>query len=73
MQTNNTFVALFAFECIFKIVGLEFNSWKADIFNIFDLVIVTSSIIEIYITDKQIGVMSALRALRLCRLIKLVR
>lgn len=72
-KTNNIFVILFTFECLFKIIGLELIEWKSDVFNIFDVIIVTSSILEIQITDKQIGVISALRALRLCRLIKLVR
>jgi len=73
IETNQMFTIIFALECIIKLVGLTYNSWKGDIFNIFDLAIVIASVLELSISSKQTAIISALRALRLLRLIKLAR
>lgn len=55
-------------------MGLKFDEWLADGFNVFDLIIVIASIVEMFIISKgQGGVISVLRAFRLIRLIKLAR
>lgn len=74
IQTNIFFNILFTFECAIKLLGLKFNEWKQDEFNIFDLIIVVASITEVLIiSNGQAGIISVLRALRLIRLIKLAR
>ena len=72
-STNMYFTVLFTAECILKLVGQTFEDFTKDRFNIFDLVIVVSSIIELMLSDESGGVVSALRAFRLLRLIKLAR
>jgi hypothetical protein len=64
------FTILFTLECILKIIGLTFSEWRSDFFNITDLIIVITSCIELMAHFEMIA---ALRALRLFRLIKLVR
>ena len=55
-------------------MGLKFDEWRADEFNVFDLIIVIASIVEMFIISQgQGGVISVLRAFRLIRLIKLAR
>lgn len=67
------FTISFTAECILKLVGLTFEDFTKDKFNIFDLVIVIASIVELMLSDTSGGVVSALRAFRLLRLIKLAR
>jgi hypothetical protein len=74
VQTNVFFNILFSLECVIKLTGLKFKEWMQDEFNIFDLIIVIASIIEVIIISKgQAGIISVLRAFRLIRLIKLAR
>ena len=73
-KTNRIFNILFALECIIKLLSLKFDEWLQDSFNIFDLVIVVASGVEVMLsTQGSSGVISALRAFRLIRLIKLAR
>jgi hypothetical protein len=73
-STNKFFMIAFSLECILKLTGLEIKEFVNDNFNIFDLVIVLFSIVELFFSDNsKSGVISALRAFRLLRLIKLVR
>ena len=72
-KTNVYFTTFFTLECIIKIVGMNYRDWKVDAFNIFDLIIVISSLVEISISTSSKGIISALRAFRLLRLIKLAR
>jgi hypothetical protein len=74
-STNKFFMIAFSIECILKLTGLEMQEFLNDNFNIFDLVIVLFSIIELFFSEanSKSGVISALRAFRLLRLIKLVR
>ena len=67
------FMVAFSVECVLKIIGLQWKDYKADNFNLFDLVIVISSIIELALSDSSAGVISALRAFRLFRLVKLIK
>lgn len=72
-QSNQVFNVFFALECAIKLIGLTFQEWKQDIFNVFDLIIVISSSIEMMISKNSTAIISALRAIRLLRLIKLAR
>ena len=74
--TNKFFMIAFSLECVLKLIGLEMNEFVGDNFNVFDLIIVLFSIIELFFPAEKNsagGVISALRAFRLLRLIKLVR
>ena len=74
IHTNVAFNIFFSLECVIKLTGLKFDEWIADEFNIFDLIIVIASIIEMFLVSQgQAGVISVLRAFRLIRLIKLAR
>jgi hypothetical protein len=46
-KTNMFFLICFLIECILKLIGLEWRAYSADKFNLFDLTIVISSIIEL--------------------------
>ena len=70
---NMLFTIIFALESFLKLLGLTWARFTMDNFNIFDLLIVIASLIELMIADGSAGVISALRALRLIRLIKLAR
>ena len=72
-RSNMFFMVAFAIECALKIIGLQWKDYKADNFNLFDLVIVICSIIELALSDSSAGVISALRAFRLFRLVKLIK
>ena len=60
-------------ELFVKIVGLTFNEWIKDSMNIFDLIIIMSSVAEIALSTNESGVISAFRGIRLFRLFKLTR
>lgn len=70
---NTMFTIIFTLETLLKMLGLTYEKFIEDNFNIFDAVIVLASLIEMGIADGGAGVVSALRALRLVRLIKLAR
>ena len=74
-KTNKFFMIAFSLECILKLLGLEMHEFMNDKFNVFDLIIVLFSVIELFFSaeNSKSGVISALRAFRLLRLIKLVR
>lgn len=69
---NLLFTILFTAEVIVKIIGLGLNRFRRDGFNIFDLIIVIISLLEISLQDGG-GSFSALRAFRLFRVFKLFR
>ena len=66
-------MTLFSIELFVKIVGLTFNEWIKDSMNIFDLIIIISSVAEIALSTNESGVISAFRGIRLFRLFKLTR
>jgi hypothetical protein len=47
-RTNTFFMIAFSVECVLKLVGLEMEEYVQDKFNIFDLIIVLFSIIELF-------------------------
>lgn len=72
-KTNMYFIVLFTAECVIKLIGLTVEEWKTDIFNVFDLVIVIGSYVEIDLSSNNTAIIGALRSLRLLRLVKLAR
>jgi hypothetical protein len=69
---NLVFTILFTLEVVVKIIGLGIRPFGRDRFNIFDLLIVLVSLMEIFLSDGG-GSFSALRAFRLFRIFKLFR
>jgi voltage-dependent calcium channel L type alpha-1D len=72
-STNQIFIILFTAECVIKLLGITTQDWKSDIFNIFDLVIVIGSYVEMVLSSDNTAIIGALRTLRLLRLVKLAR
>lgn len=75
-KMNIGFTVIFTFECVVKLIGLGLTEFRQDSFNIFDLVIVTVSIIQIVL--KQFGmshskIFSVLRTFRVFRIFKLFK
>jgi len=68
---NYIFTAIFFFEMIFKMFGLGPKLYVADQMNVFDMVIVFSSLVELAVGGG--GFLSVLRTFRLMRIFKLVR
>jgi len=71
-QVNYCFTVIFTVEVIIKLLGLGAREFAKDKFNIFDLVVVVLSIIEISLSSGT-GSFSALRAFRLFRIFKIFR
>ena len=67
------FTVLFATESVLKLIGLTWNSFKKDAFNLFDLFIVLASFLELMLSSSNKGIISSARAFRLARLFKLAR
>lgn len=78
---NEFFTWAFTLELVFKIIGLGCNNYTKDVWNKFDAVVVTISLIDWTITrtvpEDKIGslgeAMNAFRAMRLLRVLKLAR
>ena len=82
---NIIFVSTFAVECVLLIVGIGFNTYVKDLFNVGDFIVTIVSIIELMINaitrDKTTddkdrynsSIASMFRILRILRLFKLVR
>jgi Ion transport protein len=74
---NTVFSIFFIFEMLVKLVGLGVRGYFQDTYNIFDCVIVCTSItdllISVLISRKTAGVITALRSFRLLRLFKLAK
>jgi hypothetical protein len=69
---NLLFTILFTLEVVLKVIGLGIKPFSKEGFNIFDLLIVIISLVEISMSDGG-GSFSALRAFRLFRIFKLFR
>lgn len=67
------FTILFTIESVLKLLGLTRYKFRKDKFNIFDLVIVLVSILEMIMPQSNLGIITSLRAFRLARLFKLAR
>ena len=76
---NLIFVWVFTSEMIAKLIGLGLKNYARDKFNIFDCIIVILSLVDFALgfildqNDGEEGIISALRALRLLRVVKLAR
>ncbi len=76
IQINNWFGVVFISEMILKIIGIGFKHYFSDPFNVFDCVIVVTTIFDIITSLIGInsgGVISALRAFRVVRVFKLAK
>eukprot|EP01028_Stygiella_incarcerata_P002857 TRINITY_DN1544_c0_g1_i1.p1 TRINITY_DN1544_c0_g1~~TRINITY_DN1544_c0_g1_i1.p1 ORF type:complete len:1709 (-),score=377.65 TRINITY_DN1544_c0_g1_i1:1118-6244(-) len=69
--SNYVFTAIFTIEMIMKIVALGWNEYIRDRFNVFDMIVVVASVVEIIMGDT-VGI-RALRAFRLLRIMRLAR
>jgi len=72
------FVWVFTAELLTKLIGLGFKVYILDKFNAFDAAIVVISLIDFTLSmtidmESAAGIMSAMRALRLLRVVKLAR
>ena len=72
-KANYIFSSIFATEVILKLIGLSPRNFLKDKFNIFDLIIVLVSSVDIFFSSGGGGGVSALRAFRLFRIFKLFR
>jgi len=76
-KLNIGFSIIFFFETTLKLLGLGFRGYFLDNYNIFDLVIVIASIVDLFISSlmnlKAKGVITALRSFRLMRVFKLAK
>ena len=77
---NVIFVWVFFAEMVAKLIGLGVKNYVRDRFNIFDAIIVVLSLVDfalsllVHMDDSSgSGIMSAFRALRLLRVVKLAR
>jgi hypothetical protein len=74
---NLYFFFTFFFEMLIKMTGLGLKQYFKEVFNTFDCVIILFGVVEIIMTytssSNLIGVVSALRMLRLLRIFKLAR
>ena len=72
------FVWVFTVEMLLKLIGLGFKNYIKDNFNVFDGLIVIVSLVDFTLSltvqiESADGIMSAFRALRLLRVVKLAR
>ena len=77
---NLIFVWVFFAEMVAKLIGLGVKNYVRDRFNIFDAIIVVLSLVDFALSmlvqmddSSGSGIMSAFRALRLLRVVKLAR
>eukprot|EP01065_Artemidia_motanka_P049742 TRINITY_DN8328_c0_g1_i1.p1 TRINITY_DN8328_c0_g1~~TRINITY_DN8328_c0_g1_i1.p1 ORF type:complete len:2109 (+),score=672.20 TRINITY_DN8328_c0_g1_i1:54-6380(+) len=69
---NIVFTVIFGTELLFKLLALGVWDYFADGWNVFDAIVVTTSVIELSVLGSA-GNVSALRALRILRVIKIAR
>ena len=70
---NVAFTYFFAAELVLKIIGLGFPVYLRDFMNYFDLVVVTLSLIEIFIISGGSSAISAFRAIRVFRIFRVLK
>ena len=71
---NLIFTFVFTSEVAVKMIGLGYKTYISDRYNIFDLIVVLFSIVELVYTDEESGSkLGALRAIRLFRVFKLFK
>eukprot|EP00755_Sulcionema_specki_P032695 Sspe_Gene.19890::Locus_7276_Transcript_1_1_Confidence_1.000_Length_6714::g.19890::m.19890/K04854/CACNA1G; voltage-dependent calcium channel T type alpha-1G len=73
-MSNLIFVSIFSFETAVKIFALGLRQWWDDKFNVFDLVIVAVSVMEVtFLNSSTATVFRVLRLARVIRVVKLAR
>lgn len=70
---NNIFTLIFFIELIIKVTGLGPRKYVADLFNVFDAVIVIFSVVDYISSDGSSGAFSALRSFRTFRSLRVLR
>ena len=71
---NLIFTFVFTSEVAVKMIGLGYKTYISDRYNIFDLIVVLFSIVELVYADEESGSkLGALRAIRLFRVFKLFK
>ena len=70
---NIAFTYFFVGELVLKIIGLGFRVYLRDFMNYFDLVVVTLSLIEIFIISGGGSAISAFRAIRVFRIFRVLK
>ncbi|KAK9816645.1 hypothetical protein WJX72_003272 [[Myrmecia] bisecta] len=69
--TNLVLSVCFAGEMVLKLLGLGLKQYFADRFNIFDMIIVVLSLVEIFMSSG--GALGSLRTLRVLRVLRLIK
>lgn len=76
-KVNSFFSIVFIIELMLKLSGLGFRHYFRDTFNVFDCFIVSTSFIDLIISNlsagSNINAVTAMRTFRLVRLFKLAR
>ena len=73
---NLTFLVAFTLEAVLKIAGLGLRTYLRDRFNVFDLLVVSTSYVEVLVdalTNYDFPGLTMLRAMRLLRILKLIQ
>lgn len=70
---NVAFTYFFVCELVLKIIGLGFRTYLRDFMNYFDLIVVTLSLIEIFIISGGSSAISAFRAIRVFRIFRVLK
>ena len=72
VQINNVLTGLFTLELILKVFAYGLRTFSNDIFNIFDVAIVSISIVEL-VMNSESGVLSVIRVIRVFRAVRVLR
>lgn len=70
---NTFFTYMFTAELIIKFIGLGLKNYFRDFMNYFDLIVVTLSLVEIFITAGGTSAISAFRAIRIFRIFRVLK
>ena len=70
---NNFFTYFFAAELFFRVLGIGITAFLRDFMNYFDVIVVTLSLIEIFIISGGSSAISAFRAIRVFRIFRVLK
>ena len=70
---NNFFTYFFAAELFFRVLGIGISGFLRDFMNYFDVIVVTLSLIEIFIISGGSSAISAFRAIRVFRIFRVLK